>query len=124
MDGLWACDAVARTEFGVDLRRLFPWSEAPFATTGEGHLGGAWATVPPGGATAPHAHGEAEVFVILSGCGRIHVGGESREVGRGDVVRLPSSVEHTLQNLSVTSPLEFLALWWEMTGRRQTHDCA
>ncbi len=47
------------------------------------------------GATAtPHQHDYEQVFCVLSGAWRFRVGDEERVVRDGDVVHIPSNVEH------------------------------
>ena len=57
------------------------------------------ATVPPGGATEPHRHPEAEeIYYILSGAGRMTVGDETRDVGPLDAILIPPGARHTIAN--------------------------
>jgi mannose-6-phosphate isomerase-like protein (cupin superfamily) len=66
------------------------------------------ATVPPGGATQPHRHPETEeMYYVLSGAGRITVGGETRDVGPLDAVLIPPGTPHTIANTG-QKPLVFL----------------
>jgi len=72
------------------------------------HQSLAEATVPPGGATAPHRHLVAEEFYyILSGSGRIEVGAEARGVGPLDAIRIPPGARHAIANTGA-EPLVFL----------------
>jgi mannose-6-phosphate isomerase-like protein (cupin superfamily) len=68
--------------------------------------------VRPGEATTPHDHDEEETFVILSGCGAIHVDGEVQEIEGGDVIYLPRHSTHYVENRSSTQRLDFLSIFW------------
>ena len=49
----------------------------------------AHAAVKAGEKTKPHALKTSEVYYILDGCGRMHVGEESAEVAAGCVIDIP-----------------------------------
>src|SRR3954453_6538025 len=58
------------------------------------------ATVPPGGATIAHLHRRAEeLYYFIAGRGRVRVGDDEREVGRGDCVVIPPGTAHKLWNI-------------------------
>ena len=59
------------------------------------------ATVRVGGATALHAlSGVAERYLIVSGKGRVELGGQSStDVFEGDVVRIPPGVSQRIANI-------------------------
>ena len=66
------------------------------------------ATLAPGARTEPHAHPRAEeIYYVLQGIGRMTVGTEERDVGRGDGVLIPPGTRHTIQNIGA-EPLVFL----------------
>jgi len=66
------------------------------------------ATVPPGGATAPHRHLRAEeIYYILSGHGHMQLGDEGRDVGPLDAVLIPPGTSHAIANTGA-APLVFL----------------
>ncbi len=66
------------------------------------------ATVPPGGVTQPHSHPRSEeIYYILSGTGRITVGGEARDVGPLDAILIPPGTRHAIANTG-SQPLVFL----------------
>ena len=68
------------------------------------------AQVEPGEATIPHLlREETEVYHVVRGSGRMHVGGESARVGPGDTVVIPAGSEQWIENLG-SETLEFLAL--------------
>lgn len=55
--------------------------------------------LPPGAAVARHHHHKTEeVYYILSGTGRMTVGGEERAVAAGDAIFIPRGATHTLAN--------------------------
>jgi mannose-6-phosphate isomerase-like protein (cupin superfamily) len=57
------------------------------------------ATVPPGGETVEHYHRTTEeVYVFISGEGRMRLGDEQTEVGAGDTVVIPPGMKHKLWN--------------------------
>jgi mannose-6-phosphate isomerase-like protein (cupin superfamily) len=66
------------------------------------------ARVPSGGSTAPHYHPlTEEIYYILEGTGRMTIGEETRDVGPGDAIAIPSRAVHTITTTSST-PLKFL----------------
>jgi len=66
----------------------------------------AW--VDPGCATAPHRlHEESELYYVVRGRGRMHVGAERREIGPGDAVLVPAGVEQWVE-CAGAEPLEVL----------------
>jgi mannose-6-phosphate isomerase-like protein (cupin superfamily) len=57
------------------------------------------ATVPPGGATEPHRHPQAEeIYYILRGMGRMTVADETRDVAPLDAILIPPDTRHTICN--------------------------
>ena len=53
----------------------------------------------PGGATPPNTHRVAqEAFFVLRGRGRARAGEAWTEIGPGDTLMLPPSVEHVVEN--------------------------
>ena len=95
-----------KREYGVDLRRLFPW-----AVTKTSQFGSAWAVVNPGEETEPQAHDEEETFIIVHGEGMMNLDGREFPVGKGDTVYIEPFSAHALRNES-DSPLEVLCVWW------------
>ena len=66
------------------------------------------ATVPPGGATAPHRHPKTEeIYYILSGHGHMQLGNEPLDVGPLDAILIPPATLHTIANTG-GDPLVFL----------------
>jgi mannose-6-phosphate isomerase-like protein (cupin superfamily) len=94
--------------YDVKEQLFYPWPEVAATPFGTG-----WLVVEPGRRTKPHNHHEHETFFILRGRGRMTAGGDSREVGPGDVIYLPPFGEHILENVSPSDDLHFLSIWWE-----------
>src|SRR5579862_5006427 len=95
-----------KTEYGILCQRLLPAAglSAPFGAT---HC-----VIPVGGSTSPHDHFEGETFYVTHGQGLMSIDDESRPVGAGDLIILPSRSHHVLKN---TGPdeLVFLSIYWE-----------
>ncbi|MFQ5904879.1 MAG: cupin domain-containing protein [Candidatus Binatia bacterium] len=57
------------------------------------------ARLAPRCATAKHVHKRSEeIYYILSGKGRMHLGGEDSMVGENDAIYIPSGTEHFIEN--------------------------
>ena len=65
-----------------------------------------WVDVEPGAAQVRHEHDPEQVYVVVAGEGRMHVGGEDRAVEAGDLVHIPANTEHGLENTGDV-PLEY-----------------
>jgi mannose-6-phosphate isomerase-like protein (cupin superfamily) len=66
------------------------------------------ATVPAGGETVEHYHLVAEeIYHLVSGTGRLRLGGEQADVRAGDTIVIPPGVRHKLWNTG-TEPLVLL----------------
>ncbi len=61
-----------------------------------------------------HAHDTEEVYIVLSGGGRIAVGEEQSDVGPGDVIAIPPKAWHTLSCPEGGEPLLWVAFWWNL----------
>jgi mannose-6-phosphate isomerase-like protein (cupin superfamily) len=62
----------------------------------------------PGGKTTPHYHPlTEEIYYILEGTGRMHIGDETRDVGPGDAIAIPPGAVHTIVNTGAGT-LKFL----------------
>jgi mannose-6-phosphate isomerase-like protein (cupin superfamily) len=57
-----------------------------------------WVEVATGAAQTPHAHAPQQVYIVVSGSGRMLVGDEERDVGAGDLVFVPPAVRHGITN--------------------------
>lgn len=61
----------------------------------------------PAGVKSPHHnHGGEEMFYILSGRFRVVSGGETFELGPGDVLRIPAYLDHQFEALVDSSLIE------------------
>ncbi len=70
----------------------------------------AHAIVPPGESTLPHRLLKStEVYYIISGEGRIHVGEETEAVGEGSAVLVPPGAVQWLENTG-SVPIVFLVI--------------
>ena len=67
----------------------------------------AHAEVGPGAATLPHRLTGSEVYYILEGCGRMHVGSELAEIAAGQAVYIPPGEIQFIENIGA-SRLAFL----------------
>jgi mannose-6-phosphate isomerase-like protein (cupin superfamily) len=66
---------------------------------GSEHLAVTWVEAAPGSRQPLHAHRNSEqVYVILSGRGRMIVSGQEQEVERGTLVFIPPGAEHAIFN--------------------------
>jgi len=60
----------------------------------------AHAVVKPGIKTKPHSLNTSEVYYILEGEGRMHVGEESRAVVPGDCIDIPPHAVQCIENMT------------------------
>ena len=67
------------------------------------------AMVDPGQATHPHALGQTEVYYLICGTGRMHLGDEVRAVQAGDAIVIPAHARQWIENTG-SDVLEFIAL--------------
>jgi mannose-6-phosphate isomerase-like protein (cupin superfamily) len=67
------------------------------------------ASVRPGEGTLPHTLSNAEVYYIISGCGRMHIGNEAKDVGENDAVYVPAGAIQSIENTGAGN-LEFLCI--------------
>lgn len=58
-----------------------------------------WVEVAPGASQVRHSHAPEQVYVLVAGAGRMHVGGEEREVTAGDLVHIPANTTHGIENI-------------------------
>jgi mannose-6-phosphate isomerase-like protein (cupin superfamily) len=66
------------------------------------------ATIPPGGATTAHYHRlSEELYLVVSGRGRLILDGEERELEEGDCALIPPGATHKLHN-SGSDPLRIV----------------
>jgi mannose-6-phosphate isomerase-like protein (cupin superfamily) len=90
---------------GCVLRELLHAGKGPFAF----RYSLAHAVVKPGQTTAPHSLKTSEVYYILEGRGRMHIGRESQEVCAGDAIDIPPNAEQYISNTGA-SDLVFLCI--------------
>jgi mannose-6-phosphate isomerase-like protein (cupin superfamily) len=57
------------------------------------------AYVEPGKSTYPHYLRQTEVYFILQGIGRMHLGDETQEVHEDDVIVIPKAKEQWIENI-------------------------
>ena len=80
------------TKDGSTIRSILDCANAPVEKQSL-----AEATVPSGGATERHYHKLSEEFYfVLEGAGRMEIDGETREVGAGDAVLIPTGAWHQI----------------------------
>jgi mannose-6-phosphate isomerase-like protein (cupin superfamily) len=65
----------------------------------ESQLAVTWVDVMPGKKQRTHHHPPEQVFLIIAGKGRMHLGDETREVKEGDLVYIPTNLPHSIDNL-------------------------
>ena len=59
----------------------------------------AWAWVDPGEQTLPHTlRAQTEVYVIVQGTGRMHIGDEESDVTEGDTIVIPAGSVQWIEN--------------------------
>jgi mannose-6-phosphate isomerase-like protein (cupin superfamily) len=70
----------------------------------------AHAVIPPGERSIRHhLEGASEVYYLLAGAGRMHIGDEVRDVKAGDALLIPPGAIQFLENTGA-GPLSFLAI--------------
>ncbi len=62
-----------------------------------------------GGEVHPHHHHTHEFYYVLSGRGVMTIAGESREIGPGDLVRIPPDAVHSLRPVSPNASIRCVA---------------
>lgn len=65
----------------------------------ESQLAVTWVDVQPGKKQRAHHHPPEQVFLIVAGTGRMHIGAETHEVTEGDLVYIPTNLPHSIDNL-------------------------
>jgi mannose-6-phosphate isomerase-like protein (cupin superfamily) len=60
-------------------------------------------------ASTPHRLASSEVYYVLSGCGRMHIDAEVRDVYPGDMVYIPPRTRQFIESLG-PEPLVFLCI--------------
>jgi len=67
------------------------------------------AEVAPGACTRRHRLAQDEVYYLLAGLGRMHIGAETRVVVPGDAVQIPGGDVQWIENIG-TETLRFIAV--------------
>ena len=87
---------------GIDVpepnRRTLKVLLSPLLQNGLHSIASGLTILPPGGQSDLHAHGEGELFYVLSGRCRIIVGEEEEELEQGTSVWAPPGLSHHAQN--------------------------
>ena len=73
-----------------------------------GKMAVTWVDLVAGASQQPHRHAPEQVYVIIRGEARMLVGEEEQEVVEGDLIHIPSNVEHGIRNLS-DKPLTYIS---------------
>lgn len=109
-----ASEARTTSQYGCDLRKLYPWAGVVnTAGTTTGRWGCDWVTVKPGTVTNLHGHPLSETFLITAGIGVMSVDGEEAPVSCGDVIFLPPHSQHSIANPSSSVDLQFVTIYWK-----------
>jgi mannose-6-phosphate isomerase-like protein (cupin superfamily) len=130
---LFGCDTVAK-ESGMDIRSardIAPVIEHAgtvpvwwLVEPGELHnatrggfleLVSEW-EVAGGGLVDPHSHPTHEFYYIISGRGVMKIADEEREVGQGDLIRIPPDTVHSIWPVTPNAALRGLAFAIGMEG--------
>ena len=83
------------TKDGSEIRELLA-----HRNSGVRHQSLAEARIPVGGSTLEHYHIKTEeIYYITHGAGRMKIGDEIREVGRGDAIAIPPGQKHKIWNV-------------------------
>ena len=92
--------------YGLNLKLLQPWAglDAPFR--------GAWCVLNPGDESWPHAHGEHEFFIVMSGRGDLIADGEHHEIAAGDLVFMRAGIDHRVVN-PYDEDFSYYSIWWD-----------
>ena len=62
-----------------------------------------WLEVPEGIDQELHSHEEAEqVYIVVSGRGKMTVAGDTQEIAEGDLVLIPPATDHSIANGNAT----------------------
>lgn len=85
---------ILQTPHGSEIRPLIDRTTAPITQCSL-----AEELLPPGKSVMPHHHEVLEeIYYILSGVGVMVIGDETRVVGAGDAIYIPTGQRHTLTN--------------------------
>lgn len=92
--------------YGLNLKMLMPWAglDAPFR--------GAWSMLNPGDESWPHAHGEHEIFIGMSGRGEMVCGEQRYEFAAGDIIFVRAGIDHRVVNHH-DEDFSYYSIWWD-----------
>ncbi|MEX2460487.1 MAG: cupin domain-containing protein [Paenibacillaceae bacterium] len=93
----------------VDLQgEIFPAGRQSRILVGKGapllaeHFVTGHSTIFPGGGIPPHSHSNEEIYIILSGKGRMVVGDDVEELEGLTTIYIPPNTQHSLTNIGDT----------------------
>ncbi|GAA4782256.1 class I tRNA ligase family protein [Lysobacter hankyongensis] len=92
---------------GASSQIVFPGEASPGRDV---HM--AWGLIAPGETSHRHRHDDHELFVVVSGEGRIVVDGVTHALRADDSVHVPPLRGHHIVNTSATEMLRVLKFWW------------
>ena len=71
----------------------------------------AWGYLENHASMEAHQHPTAEIYIVISGRGRVQVDSEWQPVGPGDVIEIPPDTMHTMA-CDDEGPFLWAVLWW------------
>jgi mannose-6-phosphate isomerase-like protein (cupin superfamily) len=101
------CDAALVPDYGALFQQIYPHGGEELADWGVGR-----AVVEPRAHTAPHAHDEHELFIVIGGAGVMTVADEERVVTAGQAVLIPAGSTHSFANRDAAVRLQFFNVYW------------
>ncbi|MEQ8966363.1 MAG: cupin domain-containing protein [Azospirillaceae bacterium] len=104
-------------EYGVALRRLFPWPDHVETHRPISEFGVIWVVIEGGKTVDAHAHDEEETFIVVSGAIELSMNGETTVLEAGDVAYIPRFWKHGLSNPSPDVPFVMIDIYWDNQGR-------
>ena len=104
-------------EYGCKLRRLLPWPGQAETKRAVTEFGVIWVVIEPGTAVDAHRHDEEETFVVVSGEAELTLGQDRTTLAAGDTAYIPRFAEHSLRNVSATTPFAMIDISWDWQGR-------
>jgi len=93
-------------EYQLDGKRILPWQDYPMP------FGGAYCVVRAHSDSRLHQHDEQEMFIIISGEAKIHVGDKIIDAKKGDFIAIPLEDDHYVENNTETD-FHFFSIWWD-----------
>ena len=108
-----ATDATYTDEYGVKLRRLFPWPGRVNTKRSVSELGLISVLIEPGKTVDSHWHDEEEAFYVIQGSAHLTIEDETTILSVGDVAYVPRLARHALTNRSSDQPCIFIDVYWD-----------